>query len=523
LLVAGFLAIAAFYYWINWSTELPVLGGDHAAYLLMADYFSPFSDRNHEVMRAATAYSFFPPLYPLILGLIDATSAHIEIAHAVTVTFLLAALVWFFVWAQHETGSMVQAFLLAAIFALLPTTFFQSFGILSENLYLLLTLVAIWLLARQDVSLSRLYIASMVIGLAAITRTVGVALILAFAIYLFIHHRKQLFRFTLISLIPVFTWSAVKRLLEFEGGYSWMISGFADVTSISDLLWNKLLIEGHGLWAGWITSFDPVPSLMTLIVGSIVCAICLAGSVHRAYLGKFDGIYLIIYLGVLLLWPSAPDAKRFLYVIFPILLLHGFQLISHVIRRFSVRSTAIYGYVYILVIALSAFPATGIIIQRLASAAQQENSEYAKSLYWYSGSNVKRDLDRARLKIAVYKKYILSWRRIADSVPEGECVYSVDPTWLMLYADRASYATPRALTQDEFLVQASRCRFIYVASYTRVPYSVFYPREYLQTGRIVFTDRVEDVNGRPILGMLLELPRKGHSFMNGDDVGDKKK
>jgi hypothetical protein len=32
LLAAGFLAVAIFYYWINWSAEVPILGGNHAVY-----------------------------------------------------------------------------------------------------------------------------------------------------------------------------------------------------------------------------------------------------------------------------------------------------------------------------------------------------------------------------------------------------------------------------------------------------------------------------------------------------------
>lgn len=67
LLAASFLAVAIFYYWMNWFAELPILGGDHAVYLLTADHMSPFSDRGYDVTRAALSYSYFPPLYPLIM------------------------------------------------------------------------------------------------------------------------------------------------------------------------------------------------------------------------------------------------------------------------------------------------------------------------------------------------------------------------------------------------------------------------------------------------------------------------
>ncbi|MCR4297329.1 MAG: hypothetical protein NUV75_01050 [Gallionella sp.] len=504
LLAAGFLAVAIFYYWMNWSAELPILGGDHAVYLLTADHMSPFSDRGYGVTRAAMSYSYFPPLYPLILGITGGTSAHVEIAHAVTVTFLIIALAWYFVWARHEIQSSYQAFFLTVVFALLPTTFFQSFGILSENLYLSLTLIAIWLLTKPDAPLSRLYAASVVIGLAVITRTIGVALVVAFAIHLFLYRRDQWARLVFVSLLPFISWNVLKSLLGYTGGYLWILTRVLETTPLYELLLKKLVHESHGLWVGWITSIDHTPTLMALIVGSAIGIICLAGTVHRAYRRKFDGIYLILYFVVLLLWPSSPDARRFLYPVLPILLLHGLDLTSYLMQRFSPIKSAIYGYTYLFIITLITFPAAGLIFHRLAMSADDENKEYANSLYWYSG----QDLNRARLKIKAYKKLTLSWQRISEVVPEGECVYNVDPTWLMLYANIPSYSTPQASTKDQFFKAAKDCRYFYVASYTRPPYQLFYPSDYIMgEGKIVFIDRMAGLAGDPVLGMLVEMPR----------------
>lgn len=518
-LTVGFLAISSFYYWLNWSSEVPILGGDHAAYLLMADYLSPFGGRSHELAHAAMAYIYFPPLYPLTLGMVGATSAHIEIAHAVTVTFLIMALVWYFAWVHHETQSSYEAFLLTVIFAFLPTTFFQSFGILSENLYLLLSLVAIWFLARPDIPLARLYLVSIVIGLAAITRTIGIALVIAFAIYLFIHKRDQWIRLTLISLVPMFSWNVVKWLLGYQGGYLWIVNSAVGSKPLIHLLLDQLALGSHALWAGWIVSLDHIPSIMTLIAGSAIGIICLAGTMYRVYRGRFDGIYLVFCFGVLLLWPfSQPaDTRRLLFIVMPVLLLHGLTFTCDFMRRFSSSRTPIFGYAYLLMIALVASPATGLIVQRFVMAAEEENRKYANSLYWYSGHNLKHDLYRTRMKIEAYNKFVLSWRRISEIVPEDECVYNVDPTWLMLYADRPSYSPPQASTKDQFFERARSCRYAYVASYSRPPYPLFYPRDYLGEGKIVFTDRLEQVQGEPILGMLIEMPRKdGPSMESGN-------
>ena len=131
----------------------------------MADHWSLFGKLSPETTRAAMSYSYFAPLYPLMLSFVGGTIEHVELAHAVTITFFSASLVFFFMWAWRETENPIQSFLLTAIFAFLPTTFFQSFGILSENLYLLLTLMAVWMLTQLRISLPQLYIVSIVVGL----------------------------------------------------------------------------------------------------------------------------------------------------------------------------------------------------------------------------------------------------------------------------------------------------------------------------------------------------------------------
>jgi len=506
LLAAVFIAIAVFYYWLNWSSDVTVLGGDHADYLLTADLFSPFSNRSHDVTRAVIPYAFFPPLYPLILGLLGGISAHIEIAHAVTITFLIAALMWYFVWIREETRSDNLAFFLTALFAFLPTTFFQSFGILSEYLYLLLTLAAIWLIAKPVTTLHHLYVAAALIGLAVITRTIGITLVLAFVIYLRIHRQERWVRLTIISIAPLVLWSIIKWSIGYTGGYLWIITSVMKTTSLYEFLVKKMLIEGHGLWTGWVTSLDHIPSLMTLIAGSAVGAVCLAGTIYRIYLKKFDGIYLIIYFGILLFWPfsQTSDSRRLLYAAIPILLLNGLNFTCHFLHRFSTINKEIYGYAYLLVIALIASPAIGMIVHRMVLSSAPGNQEFANSFYWYSD----QDLDRARMKIKTYKKLILSWRKIPSLVPEGECVYNVDPTWLMLYADRPSYAPPYAPTRDQFIKEANICRYYYVASYVRSPYPLFYPKDYIiQEGHVVFVDRMGEMPGKPVLAMLIEVPK----------------
>src|SRR6185436_4725910 len=91
LCVIAALAAAGFFYFLTWLPDSPLLDGDEAVYVLMADYFSPFSHLGPDVTGLVMRHSVFPPVYPLLMGLVGATSTHIAAVRAVTTSFLLAA------------------------------------------------------------------------------------------------------------------------------------------------------------------------------------------------------------------------------------------------------------------------------------------------------------------------------------------------------------------------------------------------------------------------------------------------
>ncbi len=506
LLSLGFLVVSIFYYWLHWSSAIPVLGGDHAAYLLMADHFSPWGGRDAEVILSALDFIYFPPLYPLILGILGATSSHLELAHAVTITFLIMAMFMYFLLAYGLTQSRLQSFALVSIFALMPTTFLQSFGILSEPLYLFLSLVVLWLLQPADIPTSRLYAAAFVIGLATITRTAGIALVISFAIYLLLHARKQWLHLVLLSLIPLLGWNITKWLLDYPGSYIWIMESILEKKTLSYVLLDKPINELHGLWVGWITSIDHTPVLGAMIIGSILVAICLAGALHRVWTKEYDGWYIIIYLGILVVWPSTPDARRFLFVVVPIMLAQGFLFLSWAARRLIPAWPAIVRYAYLFVLALMIFPPTSLLFNRLSMAVEASNWEAARSIYWYQGENVKSVLEHNRLQIEAKDRFAHSWRKIPEFVDKHECVYSVDPLWVMLYSDRPSTLTPLVNTREQFFQKATRCRYVYIAHYIHPPYLMFYPKDYLDEGKIVFVDHIEHAGHLTVLGMLVEMP-----------------
>jgi hypothetical protein len=306
------------------------------------------------------------------------------------------------------------------------------------------------------------------------------------------------------------SWAALKWLSGYQDGYAWILASVLQSKTLGGFLVTQIATQSKGLWGGWIVSFDHLSAPNAAIVGSLVGAVCLAGCVHRTLQKKFDGLYVLAYLAVLMLWPFSAemDTSRFLFVVIPILLLQGLLFIHVVTRRFSSTMALAGKASYFLAIALIVFPADALIGQRLAMALSADDSRYAHLVYWYEGPNVKTTLERNELKIKVFRAYMSSWAEMKQLVPKDECIYSVDPTWLTLYTDRLSYYPPRSSTRDRFLAEATRCRYFYIAAYARHPYARFYPQDFLSGSEVVVMHHAREVVGQPVIGLLVKTPQE---------------
>jgi len=495
------IGIAAFYIWFAWLPVFAVLGGDDAAYLAMAAHFSPFSSLHDravttEIMRA----SVFPPLFPAILALLGADIQHVEFAHLISTLLLIAAFIVFAAWVWAETKSSIEVLLLTALVAALPVTILQSVRILSENLYLLLSLLTFWSISRTQRSASWWDVAACAAGLAAITRSVGMALVLAFIGYVVISRNNRAWRLALIAIAPPLLWMSVKWLFGYGANYTrnfWEIARAFEGEPGREWLLEKAASQLRAIWNGWVSCFDPGPSVLTLIVASTIGVICFAGLIVRLKQRHIDAIYVLIYLLVILIWPFPEEARRFMFVVTPILLLYGFQFLKFVATRLSSELIAqSLRYAYIAVVVLIIIPPLGFIVQR---TIHPDASVLRFSTHWYKHE----DFSASRLLAEDELRFIASIKRVGKTVPPGECVYEIRPISLMLLANRAAYSPPASNDARHFNETADLCRFFHVAVFTGSPYvQSFYPFEYLaQYREVVDVQRGVYV---PVVAMLVK-------------------
>ncbi len=204
----GFLLLCAIYYFWGWSHVLGDLDGDNAFYLLTALHYSPWSSPS----EAATffAHNQYPPLYSLLLAVFGGGESLLA-AHLVSVTCLLLGFAALYLWVRALNRPPLIAGLLALLFALMPGTYMQALAILSENLYLLLTLTCLASVAayENDKRNHWLWLAAICLAAAVLTRSAGISLLVAFAAYLMMHRPPRFWLLIMAAAAPVVAWNLI--------------------------------------------------------------------------------------------------------------------------------------------------------------------------------------------------------------------------------------------------------------------------------------------------------------------------
>jgi hypothetical protein len=206
----------------------------------------------HGYGAASKAASAFYPLYPGLVALVGRAFAGHYLLAGITVSLAacLAAFVLLYRLAEDRLGAdgARRAVLYLAVF---PTALFLQ-AVYSESLYLLLTVAAFVLAERR-----RFLLAGLVVGLALLTRPVGIALLPALAVIAW-HERdrvKALGSLVLGSL----TFVAYPLLLWQQTGDAW---GFAR----NEELWHRHLSPAGplgGIWDGLRAGFAGIEQLVS--------------------------------------------------------------------------------------------------------------------------------------------------------------------------------------------------------------------------------------------------------------------
>jgi hypothetical protein len=490
-------ALSIFLFALSWNPVTAGFLSDDAVYLLMADRFSPFHTAEPALADYVMRQSLFPPLYPLILAYLGGGSGSLLWSHVITTSTLVVALAAFGAWIHAETGDRWAAIVLVATYALLPGTLLHDLEILSEFPYLMFSLLALWFAERAENTQKGYSLVALFAGLSAVTRTAGVSLIVALALWLLRSRSRSRVYCLIVAIAPGFAWFVYRSLYVGQtsgGGYQqfWIdLLHQARDQGIVTFLPSFLATQFAALWSGFIGNLDLRSWPSTQVVAVIVVVAAIPAWIERLRRGRLDAWYLLVGGGMTLLYPFPNFATRLVMPWIPLLLLYFWLSVSRLVGSAHPGSAVRVGrFAATVVLAVAWVPSFVFIASRFAAPIDPELAHWKHTRYWFRGN----DIDAIRKDLAFRQSLIVASRGIADHVPEKECVMTVHTAIAMLYGRRVAQQPPPPSVAN-FDARISACRYVLLVSSPTViggeHIDAFYP------GARLPPDRVEFVQGWP--------------------------
>ena len=455
--VAGVVAIR-----FSWQPGLASLYDDSVSYLLMAQTFSPFDAPGLVVLEAA-GRERYPPLFPFLLAISNGAFDW-RLAHTVVASCFGGSVFLLGVHTRTISASWRLAVAAAVIYVILPGTWLNLKGILSEFPYMALTFAALaFHQYRRDRAPDAKASFALGLMLAAVllTRSIGVTLVAAVAIDEGLHYLRTRKKRACLALpwrlpsrsLPAL-WFALRPAGGGEDAYesAWtFLSIGVNASAMVDAWLNALLIYWGEPW-------------MPNFIGA--CAIGLAGLVAtlwRAFHGNADGLYCVLFLLVLLSWPFPGQMYRLAFPIVPLLIVNALWGVRQLVGRIWGVAGAERWAQGEFVAARIVRPALFFIGTR-ASATEEAGAGHplADITEFYRIPDLRGAVWTATMEIEVME----DMERIHASTPESSRVMWFVPGYIALLANRRGSPLERSVNAAALKKQVldSRAGYIYLAN-----------------------------------------------------------
>jgi hypothetical protein len=447
---------------------LGTFADDSVSYLIMAQVFSPWEPASAAVAEAFAREAFYPPLFPLLLAATGA--AHdFALAHVLNAILVAASLPLAYLVAARWMEDRRAALAAVLVIALLPSLWIHARGILSEPLFCVLLLAALWVMDGPTRGGQRSALLALLLVALVLTRTAGVAPALAVAAWALLR-RGESWNARLGMALPA--------LVALAAALAWIVLRPADVVDANSILAGErirgvaasahpwaVLAEGIGrqmeamaqAWAGALLLFwvegQPARPLLAGAVG----ALALGGLATRFLAGKADAWIVAAYLLLHLLWPFYDQMTRFLFPLVAVLVLYAFCFVAAIARRIG-RPAAAAGLLAVAIATLAA-PGLAFIHQRFGMG-----EPHRRIIDWYRTP----DLAAARARAAVHLGLEDDMRAVRALAAPGERVMWVAPAYVALLAGRPAMPAPVARLGPEGYrreVEARRPDFVLLTAY----------------------------------------------------------
>lgn len=452
-----------------WQPGLGTFADDSVSYLVMAQVFSPWQPASQAVAEAFSREAFYPPLFPLLLALTGA-GHHSTLAHAVNALLLAACLPLVYVLALRWLGDRWAAASAAVATALLPSLWIHVRGILSEPLFGLILLATLRVLEVEADDRRRLPTLTFLMSALVLTRTVGLPVIGAYALWA-MTRRTSAYRARVRAVLPALAaaaayavWIILRPAATSDDNLVFAFIRAGELLGALDpvaALAGGIATQANAMaeaWAGALLLFWVEGQPVRPILASVVGLLSLAGIASRIAAGKADGWMTAAYLATFLLWPFQEQMTRFLFPVLPLLVLYAFWALAAALRRLGKSLTAAAGLLGVALVSL-AMPGLAFIQQRASTAGG-----YADIIDWYRTP----DLAEARRRSEVQLGLFADVETIRTLTRPGDRVMWVVPAYIALLADRRGVAAPPtrlAPAAYRLAVREAKPDYIFLSTY----------------------------------------------------------
>ena len=447
-LAALHLAIAVFAF-----HPAPFSGGDDATYIALARSLVQRHDYRDIWDPALPSQTLYPPIFPAIVAVGLLMGLGVTIGLKLMMVFLSSTAVFascLWLWRAAKPGVAIGA---GVLVALSPEIVGLGREVLSDTPFWLFTMLALMALMKAGGAASEEqqaatsdwrweFAASAAIVAAYFTRSAGLPLLLAALIWFIVTRRKRAVAILLATSVPFIVMWWLHGRSNPGGGYLGPFL-YVDpyVPSRGTIHFHDLLVRLQENLIKY--RMYHLPRIVmgvgatSLAAGTVLALLASLGWVMRLRKPGVVEIWTFFYLGLVLLWPVAWAAPRFLLAIIPVLALYTAEAIASLVSYTPWPDFAGAAAIAVLV------GVTAPGIKHHIADGEICRREYADGVEFPCTDPIFRD-------------FFLTASSVKGKLPAGSVVFSRKPTLFYLYSGYQSKLYPLTAVPDSLFAEANR-------------------------------------------------------------------
>jgi hypothetical protein len=455
---AVILAVVAL---VHLAIALPALnpaphnGGDNAGYLSLAHSLTSGSGYVETWDPALAPHTKYPPLYPALLAGAMGLGAEAWITFKLLSVLLITVSVTLcFAWVRAQHG-MLMASGVSLVLAFSPALLWSSNWILSDPLFLALTLGCLWSFHESDhaVQPAKWILAGCVLAiLSTFTRTAGLPLVLAVGMALALARRwRSLAGFAVAFVVPNVLWwlrSRADGQAQYVSEF-WMIDPYQpDLgrAGIGDLVARVLEnLQGY-VFVHIPAGLSPWPQGALTAFGLVLMAAAVAGWVVRIRERRtVVELFTPLYFGLILLWPAVWSGDRFALPLYPLILFYAAEALVRGAKRVDLRLPL----------------AAGVVAGGLLLVPAIQGWRQAVNRATVCRAVVRQDGPFA-CHGEPFRQFVSAARWIGENLPDGSAVFTRKPRIFYTLSGVRSRTYPLSPDPERFFREARAAGVAYV-------------------------------------------------------------